>query len=343
MIGFSSMRRLRHLLPKRAAARPPEVSLCIPTWQSRPFIARTLAFALGQTHSRTRVLVSVDACDDGTAEVCEAIARTDPRLRVFVQSERLGWARNVNFLLDQVRTELFCLYFHDDVIVPQYVERLADALRERPDAVSAHCDMGHFGASERVSASVDYPATVAHRLAWFLVGPNRGSPLRSLTRASALRAGLRMPTDAIDGLWANEPYLMRLLAAGPILHVPETLYFRWDKRAGGLTEGWRSLTLEQQYTGFRANISSLLAIIEAATVSDAERQALRFCLQVHMVDRIRTIEGEHDGASQRPVDEIHPAFATVRVPEELSSLGEEIRAWALRRHARAMRLEPVPA
>ena len=168
--------------------------------------------------------------EDGTAEICHAYARADRRVEVFEQRARLGWARNVNFLLDKVGTEFYCLYFHDDLIEPGYVERLLSALRRRPDAVSAHCDMGHFGASEHVSHGVDYPESAVHRIAWFLVAPNRGSPLRSLTRSLVLRAGLRLPTDAVDGLWASEPYLLGLLAAGPALRVPETLYLRWDKR-----------------------------------------------------------------------------------------------------------------
>lgn len=339
MSRFPSLRRIRSLFLKGVDGGPPEVSVCIPTWRSQPFIARTLDFALGQTYPHTRVLVSVDQCEDGTAEICEAYARTDPRMQVFIQPERLGWARNVNFLLDQVRTEFFFLYFHDDVIVPRYTERMLRALRQRPDAVSAHCDMGHFGASEHVSHGVDYPDTVARRLGWFLVAQNRGSPLRSLTRSAIVASGLRMPTSAVDGLWANEPYLMRLLAAGPALRVPETLYFRWDKRAGGLTDGWRHLSLEQLYSGYRDNISSFLAIVDAAAVSNVEREALQFCVYVHMVLRIRAIEKEHANASTRPVGDIHPAFAGVRVPDGLAALGAEIEAWAMQRYEKLVRLE----
>ena len=318
----------------------PEVSLCIPTWQSRAFIDRTLAFALGQTHPAIRVLVSVDACDDGTAEACLDIAATEPRLQVFVQSERLGWVRNVNFLLDQVRSELFCLYFHDDVIVPQYVERLVAALRERSDAASVHCDMGHFGGNERVLHGGDYPATAAGRLGWYLVAPNRGAPLRSLTRTSALRAGLRMPVDTVDGMWANEPYLMRLLAIGPALRVPETLYFRWDRRAGGLTEGWRSLPLEQQVAGYLSNVSVLQAIIDAAGVSAAERQALRFCLQVHVLGHIRILERQQGATCSRHAWENHPLLTGLRIPDALPVLGEQIGTWALQHHERLTRPEP---
>lgn len=321
------------------------VSLCIPTWQAQPFIARTLDFALGQTYAQTDILVSVDRCDDDTAAICQAYARANPRLHVFTQPERLGWAGNVNFLLDQVRTEFYSLYFHDDVIVPHYVERMLQALRQRPDAVSAHCDMGHYGATKHVSHGVDYPDSAVRRLAWFLVAPNRGSPLRSLTRSSVLDAGLRLPTDAIDGLWANEPYLMRLLAAGPALHVPETLYLRWDKRAGGLTDGWRKLSLEQQYSGFRANASAFLVITDAVAASDAERQALRFCVYVHVMSQIRAMENQYSGAGSRTADAFHPAFTEVRTPGELAVLGAELEVWALQRHASLLAVEaasPTP-
>lgn len=336
------LRRVSRLFSK-ADGGLPEVSVCIPSWQSRPFIARTLDFALGQTYPHTRILVSVDRCTDGTAEICETCARSDPRVQVFVQSERLGWARNVNFLLDRVRTEFFFLYFHDDVIVPQYVERMLWALRQRPDAISAHCDMGHFGGSEHVSQGVDYPDTVARRLGWFLLAPNRGSPLRSLTRSAALGRGLRLPTTAVDGLWANEPYLMQLLAAGPALRVPETLYFRWDKRAAGLTDGWRALSLEQVYSGYRANVSSFLSILDTAAVSADEREALRFCLHVHIMHRIRAIEAEHAKAVALPAGDLHPAFAAIRVPDALASLGADIETWAMQRHENLVRREAATA
>lgn len=311
----------------------PEVSLCIPAWRSEPFIARTLDCALAQTYPHTRILVSIDQCEDGTAELCHAYARADRRVEVFVQPERLGWARNVNFLLDKVVTDFYCLYFHDDLIEPGYVEQLLSALRRRPDAVSAHCDMGHFGASEHVSHGVDYPGSAVHRVAWFLVAPNRGSPMRSLTRSSVLDAGLRMPTDAVDGLWASEPYLMGLLAAGPALRVPETLYLRWDKRSGGLTDGWQRLTLEQQVSGYRANISSLLSIIDSISGSDAERAALRFCMYVHYVPRIRWLEGQFGIAAAMPAGEVHPAFAVKPLPDGLAVLGMQAREWAMQRYA----------
>jgi hypothetical protein len=146
-----------------------------------------------------------------------------------------------------------------------------------------------------------------------------------------------MPTDAVDGLWANEPYLMQLFAAGPAVRVPETLYLRWDKRAGGLTDGWRKLPLAQQYSGFRAVIESMAAVLDAAALSGAERRALQACLLAHFVPRIRSVEADHAGAPPLPVGEIHPLFADLRFPGELPALGAEVEGWARGRYATAGR------
>ena len=316
-----------------------EVGICIPAWQSQAFIGRTLDFALGQTHGRVRVLVSIDQCDDDTSAICLARAQRDPRVAVFVQPTRLGWAGNVNFLLDQVSTPYFFLYFHDDVIVPQYTARLLHALQRRPDAASAHCDMDHFGAPRPVSVGFAYEGTAARRLGAFLVAPERGSPLRSLTRSALLADGLRLPTGEIDGLWANEPYLMQLVAAGAAVHVPEILYYRWNQREGGLTDGWKRLAPAEVHAGHAGNIRTALEIIDRATADASERRALAFCLYVHMMPRLRAIERESQGAIAIDPETVSARFAAAGEPCDLACLGEEISSWALQRHARLRELE----
>src|SRR4051794_9564568 len=190
-----------------------EVSVCIPAWEAAGFIDRTLRCAREQTHEALRIVVSIDLSGDGTEDICRAHARADDRVEVHTHCERLGWARNVNFLLDYVETELAFLYFHDDIIEPTYTERLVGALRDRPDAASAHCDMGHFGGSNWVNPGRQYEGTAAERVVTFLVAPDRGSLLRSVLRRTVLADGLRMPTGSNAGVWANEPFLVRLVAA----------------------------------------------------------------------------------------------------------------------------------
>jgi hypothetical protein len=326
---------LWRLFRRASLANHDKVAVCIPAWRAEDFIARTLDCALGQTHANLQIIVSVDRCEDATAAICKAFADKDARIEVHEQKERLGWAANVNFLLDQVRSPFFFLYFHDDIINPKYTELLLHALKNHAEAMSAHCDMGHFGASERVSKGRAYVGSAAQRLATFLVVPARGSPLRSLTRATAIARGLRMPTDAIGGFWANEPYLMRSLASGPALHVPQVLYLRWDERAEGLTDSWKKLSPDEVLTGLRANFATSLAIIDEVAKGTKEREALVFCLSLQTLTRMRDIEAKN--GSKLSAEALHPAFFIDTIPEGLAEFGPDVEKWAWQRHKRLMR------
>jgi glycosyltransferase involved in cell wall biosynthesis len=320
---------------RRGAAA--EVSVCIPAWRAAGFIDRTLRCAREQTHDALRIVVSIDLSDDGTEEICSAHARADGRVEIHTHCERLGWARNVNFLLDHVDTELAFLYFHDDIIEPTYAERLIGTLRDRPDAASAHCDVGHFGGSNWVNPGRQYEGTAVERVVTFLVAPERGSLLRSVLRRTLLDDGLRMPTGSNAGVWANEPFLMKLVAAGPALRVPETLYKRWDQRDGGLTDGWLSLGVDEIIDGHRVNAEYALAVIDGMRPLPEERAVLLFALFVNMTGRMRTAERMYDAATVSPPERLLPVFAGMTVPPALHTLPAPLRNWAERAYDRLLR------
>jgi glycosyltransferase involved in cell wall biosynthesis len=318
----------------------PTVSICIPAWQAEPFIDRTLTCARRQTYRNVRILVSVDWSSDQTLAICRRHAADDPRVAVFSHSRRLGWAANCNFLLDQVESDFFFLYFHDDIILPEYTERLLSRLAAHPKAASSHCDMGHFGGSEAVSVGRDYLGPTAQRLATFLVA-QRGSPLRSLTR-SHYRNLLRMPTDAAGGFWANIPYLMRLFAAGEAVHLPEILYHRWDKRPGGLTDGWTRFTIEQIHAGYQANARAGMEIIQRFVCCPTERAFLVFCLYLRIMQGVRTSEQRLGIEAVLPAGQIHAAFAQIAPPTELWHFGQEVADALACRLAELRNLEHRP-
>jgi hypothetical protein len=240
--------------------------------------------------------------------------------------------------LSKVATDFFFIYFHDDVILPTYTERLLAALRDRPDAASVHCDMGHFGASQHVSIGHCYSGSTAQRLVEFLVVPSRGSPLRSLTRTAMMEPHFGLPTDG-GGFWANEPYLMSLLVAGPALHVPEVLYQRWDKRDGGLTESWRRYTFEQVVTGYRGYLRAALMVLDRAALTPAELDVLVFCLYIRTMARVRVAEQGHAVLTATRPEDLHPRFADMSRPDGLDAFGPQIQEWILGHYQYLLRLE----
>ena len=311
--------------------RKPEVTICLSAYQSERFVDRAVNFARGQTHKRTRILISVDKSSDNTAAICEAYARHDPSIEVVHQREHLGWAGNANYLLSRVDTEFYFFYFHDDIILPQYTEVLLGALREDASAVSVHCDMDHFGGSEHISFGRTYRGSAAERLVTFLVAPERGSPLRSLTRRDAVGA-IRMPTDAVGGLWANEPYLLQLLAAGPAIHIPQKLYLRWDQRSGGLTDGWKGMSHADLLASYRANVASAIRIIDGAAGNEADREVMIFCLQANTMHRVWKFERQGRMTAFTRPEALSPEFSALAVPAGLAAFPAEVQIWVVRKY-----------
>ena len=318
----------------------PEVSVLIPAFQAAAFIDRTLYLARGQSYANIRILVSVDQGDDDTVARVQRHVKADARVSAFEHRARLGWVGNVNFLLDNVRTPLFFIYFHDDVILPQYVEMLLDALREHPAAASAHCDMEHFGADRPASPGRPMSGTTTHRLLDFMLAPQRSSPLRSLIRRD--RGGqLRLPDTGRHGLWANEVFLLELFAAGPAVHVPETLYARWNQRPGGLTDGWKSLPDDEARAGWQSVIGHAIRLFDKVAETRAERDALVFGLYLQFYPRLLSKRAMQPPLF-RDAGELHPRFAELSMPVDLAGYGTDIRQWAEQRWRRCV-AAAVPA
>jgi Glycosyl transferase family 2 len=291
------------------------VTVCIPAYEAGSFIDRTLRCARAQTHEALRILVSIDVSGDNTEAVCRRHADDDDRVEVLAQPERLGWAGNVNFLLDRADSEFAFLYFHDDVIEPTYCERLVGALRERPDAASAHSDLGRIGDDTVISGGA-YAGPVGERLLDYLTGKSMPSLLRSVMRTE-LAGDARLPTEA-GGVSAQHPFLVQLVAAGPVVHIPEVLYRRWHARRGGLVEGWNSLPFEEIIAGYRRNAQLALGLIDQLRPSPEEREALLFGLMIHMTLHLRRAEARHGTSTVHPPEILLGEFAGIDGPPDLT-------------------------
>lgn len=124
------------------------VTICIPAYNASAFIAETVQSVLDQTYPDIQVLISVDAGHDDTETVIQQNFK-DSRIHMYVQSQRLGWVANTNFLLAAVQSPYFCILPHDDIIAPGFVSRLLIRLQRSPRAVAAYCDIRCFGASNQ--------------------------------------------------------------------------------------------------------------------------------------------------------------------------------------------------
>jgi glycosyltransferase involved in cell wall biosynthesis len=187
------------------------------------------------------VLISVDLCSDGTAEICDRFPQAHPNARVIRQAERLGWIGNTNALLQAADGDYVFFAFHDDPLEPTYVARLVAALEQNPQAVLAFSDFyTRTGIrTYEVLEGADHRFERCRRIfhgygAWWV--PNRG-----LMRIGAVRALGGMRAHLGGEYAADWPWLLRLAALGAFVRVPEPLLFK-NLHERSLSKSWRSST-----------------------------------------------------------------------------------------------------
>jgi glycosyltransferase involved in cell wall biosynthesis len=244
----------------------------MPAYKSVVFIEPVLASLAAQTYPNLHVLISVDVCSDGTAELCQAFAERHPNVTVIRQEQRRGWIRNSNALLRAADGDFVFFAFHDDPLEPRYVERLVAAFDAHPRAAVAFSDM-HVSYGVAAYDALEGIADRFERIRRLMFVYGRWwVPFRGLVRSEALRrAGNLRPLafgeESADWLW-----LLRLAREGEFVRVPEPLITKVERDAG-VAAGWRR-SRRHQFAVQRA----LLWVIRTSRVTPVQEARLYMAL-----------------------------------------------------------------
>jgi glycosyltransferase involved in cell wall biosynthesis len=96
------------------AARPPQVSVCIPTYNYARFLPEAIESILRQHFTDFELLIIDDGSADDTTAVVQRYAAKDPRIRYLVNSPNVGMVNNWNLCLREARGEFIKFVFGDD-------------------------------------------------------------------------------------------------------------------------------------------------------------------------------------------------------------------------------------
>lgn len=109
------------------------VSVIIPVFNVRPYIAEAIESVLHQTYNNLEIIIIDDGSTDGSEEVCDDYAQRDKRIIVVhKQNEGVSAARNTG--LDLLNGDMVAFLDSDDAFHPDFVSVLLEALiRERAD------------------------------------------------------------------------------------------------------------------------------------------------------------------------------------------------------------------
>jgi glycosyltransferase involved in cell wall biosynthesis len=104
--------------------KPPQISICIPTYNGREHLKECLDSVRAQTFSDFEVVICDDQSSDGTLDFTRELAQGDERFRFIQNPRRFGLVGNWNNCMEQARGEWIKFVFQDDIIENVCLERL---------------------------------------------------------------------------------------------------------------------------------------------------------------------------------------------------------------------------
>jgi hypothetical protein len=116
----------------------PLVSILIPTFNRRRYLAQALASALRQTYPNIEVIVINDGGED-ISDIVQSFA--DNRILFINRAKNHGKAYSLNEALAQAKGTYVTYLDDDDMYYPCHVETLANALEQNPQYGAAYSDL----------------------------------------------------------------------------------------------------------------------------------------------------------------------------------------------------------
>ena len=222
------------------------VTVGVPVYRGERFLEETLSSIRGQTHAEFHVIMSVDSPDP----ICEAICARflgDPRFSLIVQTERLGWVGNLNWLMSQVAGEFWCYHQQDDLMDEQYLEKLIGHARTHPTAALVYSDIipiGRLSGGPFTAPSV-LGASPYARVMTMLQEHFPAFAFRGLTRTEALRQAGPVLENAVANFGVDISWLTAIARYGELHRLAEPLYRkRYHDR--NTESHWWSLSKDEQ-------------------------------------------------------------------------------------------------
>jgi glycosyltransferase involved in cell wall biosynthesis len=112
----------------------PKVSICIPTYNREDYLRQAIDSALNQTYVDCEIVVVDDGSTDRSGEIVKSIGRNVRYMWV----DHIGQAAARNKLIESARGEYITFLDSDDLLFPDTVERLMNAIETHSPNVFAY-------------------------------------------------------------------------------------------------------------------------------------------------------------------------------------------------------------
>lgn len=106
------------------------VSALMACYNRKEYIEKAVESIEKQLSEEDELLISDDCSTDGTSEFVDALSEKYKNIKVFHQSENLGVDKNMTFLFDNAKNDIFIICDSDDISLDGRVETIRKELEE---------------------------------------------------------------------------------------------------------------------------------------------------------------------------------------------------------------------
>jgi glycosyltransferase involved in cell wall biosynthesis len=256
------------------------VTIGLPVRNGERRLSDAITSVLAQSYGRLELVVSDNASDDATEDICRQFARADARVRYWRQPRNIGLVDNFNAVLHMARGTYIKWLGDDDWLKPTYVSRCVEALRDE-SLILVTTQQAHVG-PDGVVETAGFDATrlrsarPVERFAEMLRLLNEShlllDPLYGMMRRAPVA---RLPRPIM--LFEDQIFAARLALAGPFGHVGEVLSFRRNEPFPRLTATAAKLGIPRWHAHVATALQcrELLTAVGEADLGPAERRQAR--------------------------------------------------------------------
>jgi Glycosyl transferase family 2 len=213
-----------------SAGAGPLVSIGLPVRNGERHLGEAVRSVLDQEHGDLEVVISDNASDDGTEEICREFARSDSRVRYHRQSQNIGLVANFNAVLHLAKGTYFKWMGDDDWLTPTYVRQCVEVLEDDAALILVTTQQGHVDPDGALE-SASYDGTRMRS----------AHPVERFTEMLRLLNESRLLLDPLYGMMRQAPvarlarpimifedqiFAARLALAGPFGHLDQVLSYR---------------------------------------------------------------------------------------------------------------------
>ena len=138
----------------------------MPVFNAVRWFDATLESLRQQTFADFELVISDNASEDATADICMRHAEADTRVRYLRQSHNIGANRNYLSVLAHARAPYFKWAAASDLCAPEFLAACVDELDRQPEAVLAFPQTGLFVDSLADATAYDHESPSNRRRRW---------------------------------------------------------------------------------------------------------------------------------------------------------------------------------